>query len=409
MTILWGGLAIRALLLAWVLLTGHWHGGDTGHYVWVSGLVCEGEWGGALGRPTLYAWFLCVLSPFLKPGHATSGSVALPLLIQSMAVWFCGVLVWRLWPKISSRKAVVALWMFDPVLLVFGALVMSDIIFSILALLLAIVSWLLWRERRDHRRSLYYAVATGVLLGALVLTRSVAYPLLFWSAACGVLMFWRRLRVLTLVFVAAIGVMAPQIYWNGTRYGNWGVITQGGWFETVIAVVEYASPAIDPYEAEARWIKDPRYGNQVESRKILMSKFPTFLALTAKGIARVLVGHVNVEWGTVMLGEAPVGPGWFKAPEPRAGPHVSGFWVLPWVLGILLTAAISIFAYWKTFRALLTAGMDLHSSWLLGTVVLLAFTPLVWGDARFRVAIWPFVLVLWATAEARALNKTKRS
>lgn len=404
--ILWGSLVLRLVLWGWVLFTGFWRSGDTHHYIWVSGVVCGGDWGGVWGRPTLYAWFLCLFSPYLKAKATASSLVALPLFAQSLLLWICGVVIWRLWPKVRSRRVITALWVFDPVLLVFGAVIMSDAVFSILAFAVAVAGWKVWTQSQSSK-NLGYVAALGALLGLLILTRSVGLPILVWSAVFALVFFRRRLHFLLVGVVTAMAVMAPQIYWNGTRHSTWSVLQQGGWFQTVVGVVEYHDTGVDFYEAEARWVKDPRNGAPGETVRILTQKAPTFIYLTAKGIARVLFGHVNVDWGALLLGTAPVGPGWFKVPEVRVGPQIKGVWVVPWVLGILLTLSLSLFTYWRTLRALMAAGLDAFSIWALGCIALLAATPLLWGDARFRASVWPFILVLWAASEGRALKKKK--
>jgi hypothetical protein len=70
---------------------------------------------------------------------------------------------------------------------------------------------------------------------------------------------------------------------------------------------------------------------------------------------------------------------------------------LPWTLGVFFTLCFSTYVYFRAFLASRRSKslMSLFSIWSVGAVALLAAVPLVWGDARFRIALWPIVLVWW--------------
>jgi hypothetical protein len=125
------------------------------------------------------------------------------------------------------------------------------------------------------------------------------------------------------------------------------------------------------------------------------------LYLSLKGMARVLFGHVNVEWAYLVTGDSPVGPGWFKVPEARGGPAARGWGLVPWTLGLLLTAGFCAFVYGNALRAVGRGRPGAFAFWAGGSALLLAALPLVWGDARFRAGVLPLVLLLWALSPAK--------
>lgn len=401
--ILLSSLLARALLLAVVLATGHWKGGDTTYYLELAQKVCGGQWGGDMGRPTLYGWYLCALSPFIKP-QSTWVMFVVPLALQSFLSWLCGVLVWKKWPRIGSRKLIVALLVFDPVLLVFGVSVMSDGLFSVLVFFAALIFYALSvnQTRADESRGQLKSAAFGALVGLMILTRSVGAPVAWWTFAVLLVVQRKKLGRFFMALAACAAILAPQFYWNGTRFGVWSVVPQSAWIQTVAATVEYYGEGLEPYKAEELWVQAGRSKDPNELWRTFTGKFGTFVFLSAKGVARVLFGHVNVEWGSIFLSAPPVGPAWFKIAEPRPGPKVEGLAVIPWVLGVALTALLSLVAYWRALRAYYLAGIrHAYSIWIIGCIALFAATPLVWGDARFRAPIWPLVLILWAVSEER--------
>lgn len=401
--ILLSALLVRIVLLAIVLATGHWKGGDTTYYLELAQNVCSGQWGGDMGRPTLYGWYLCALSPFIKLRNTSWFMLALPLAAQSFLIWLCGVVLWRRWPRIRSRKLLAGLFLFDPVLLVFGASVMSDGLFAVFVFFAALTFHALLREK-----TLLKAAMLGALLGLMILTRSVGAPVALWTFAALLVTQFKKPARIFIALATCAAVLVPQMYWNGTRFGKWSVLPQStGWIQTVAATVEYYAEGLEPYKAEERWVQSGRSKDPRELWRTFSEKFGTFVYLSAKGVARVLFGHVNVEWGSIFLSAPPVGPAWFKIAEPRLGPKVEGFAVVPWALGVAITAILSLYVYWRALKAYYVAGLrHLFSIWIIGCIILFAATPLVWGDARFRAPIWPLVLVLWAVSEERRNRRT---
>jgi hypothetical protein len=228
------------------------------------------------------------------------------------------------------------------------------------------------------------------------------------------------LKSLGLVFFVYLLVLSPRLYWNWTQNGFWGTTSQNkGWVETVAAAVEYHGTGLDFYQAEAKWFREHAQRSSTYVYETLFQHFPTWMYLNFKGMMRVLFGHVNVEWSYFFTGQSPIGPGWFKVPEQRSGPRVEGLWTVLWVLGVLTTGLISLGVYLSTLKGVRrlansqgfiffgskTFEQKIFIFWLLGSIFVLAFIPQVWGDARFRMALWPLVLFLYRKSQTHENRK----
>ncbi len=384
---IWLNLGLRLILAAYVVWQQTGQGGDTGYYLSAAQNVCDGNWGGDMFRAPGIAWFLCLF----KPSVGT--------FVQTTLLWLAGVLLIRR----TGNQKIGLLWLFDPVLLAMSLMLMSDALFglSVLFLGVSMQDVLLNRDKKSVKAAAYVGVAIaactlvrviGVFLGAfclltlLVLTLRKSLPLRKTAVALGV----------------ALLLLFPKIYWNGTHYGHWKLTLQGEhWINTVAAMVENHGSGLDPYQTEVKFLSERPHPEPGIGYRIILQHFPVWLFLTAKGVARVLIGHLNVEWTQLIAGFVPIGPGWFSVVSHLPGAHVKGIWLIPWTLGVVSFATFCLWVYFLTFKSVRQAGLDVFSVWALGSIALLALVPQVWGDARFRTGVWPLVLLLWSWAEKR--------
>ncbi|MBI2606641.1 MAG: glycosyltransferase family 39 protein [Deltaproteobacteria bacterium] len=403
--IVWGNLLLRAMLFALAAGAWHWHSGDSGHYLLSAEQVCRGEWGGEPIRVPLYAWYLC-LSSFgavaRGAGELGGSGVVLPLLGQTLLLFACGIVLYR-----RFGRAIAACWLFDPVLLVYGSFVMTDAFFAVFVLAMALTVSRALEARalpRIRARTLYFF---GAALGAAILTRPVGIPLGVLSAAVlGILALRGRFKAREIAVTALIvaALLAPRLYWNQTRHGRPFIAEQGSdWIKTVAGAVEYHGTGLTFHEAEEKWMREHPARPVAEAYASIFARFPAWAWLTSKGMARVLVGHVNVEWTYLFTGRTVLGPGWFKVGEGGEGSPVSGVWLVPWLFGIALVAGYYAWLYLRAARSALPAlkmdrGFAAFAAWSLLSAAFLAFAPQVFGDARFRAPIVPIVLVLWGAA-----------
>ncbi len=400
-----GNLLLRAVLFALAAGAWHWHSGDSGHYLLSAEQVCRGEWGGEPVRVPLYAWYLC-LSSFgavaRGAGELGGSGVVLPLLGQTLLIFVCGIVLYR-----RFGRVIAACWLFDPVLLAYGSFIMTDALFAVFVLAMALmISRTLQARALPQARAcaLYFF---GVALGAAILTRPMGIPLGALSAVVlGILAlrgsFKAREIAVTALIVAAL--LAPRLYWNQTRHGALFIAEQGNaWIMTVAGIVENHGSGLTFHEAEEKFFREHPGHSAADAYSTIFARFPSWAWLTAKGMARVLIGHVNVEWNYLVTGKTVLGPGWFKVREGGEGSPVSGVWLVPWLFGIALSVGYYLWLYQRVIRAAVQAlktdrGFAAFAAWSALSAAFLAFAPQVFGDARFRAPIVPIVLVLWGVA-----------
>jgi hypothetical protein len=401
--VLWVSLALKVLLFASAILTTHWLSGDSRYYLDDAGAVCGGSWGGAPLRSPFYSWFLCAFSPAVTM-EATRQHVFLPLALQALAVWACGFWLFR-----QFGPWVAAFWLFDPGLLIYSGLIMSDALFAVGVLFLAVS---VYRFSEDPTRS---AWPLGLALGLCVLMRSIGQTFVILTV-CYVLLclvFWAPFRAmrrpilkrLAVALLIAAALVAPRVAWNISKHRIYAVQAQGsGWLHTVAAAVEYHGTGIDFIQSELLWAKARPLNTLAPVAEVFLRKPGTWAFLSAKGVARVLFGHVNSEWSLLLFGEPPIGPGWFKAKEQRQGWELVGWQVVPWILGILATALFCAALYMAVAVAARRAGAYRTPFfwWSVFALALLAGVPMVFGDARFRMGIWPIAVFALGVFSERA-------
>lgn len=389
--ILGGNLVLRLLLVAFAASTGRTLMGDSSYYLDVASRVCNGEWGGDPYRMPLYSWFLC--------GTSFTG-IGLALTIQTVLVWAIGALLAR-----RGRLGLAVLWLFDPVLLIYSGLVMTDAFFAVS---LFLTSLGIRRVLLEKQVPTGIIVATAAGMAVSILTRPIGIPLLlFTGALCGVQLLRRQIRWKPVVvfFSLTIALLVPRVYWNGTHHGLWKLTSQGANITQAMAgIVEFTDQGYDFTASELKWKAIHPNATAQDAYRSLMTHFQKFAYLTAKGVARVLVGHVNVEWGYLFTGTHPIGPGWFKtvdegAPEQR----VTSIWI--WSFGVIATALFTLAGFAYLALLLIRARtIDAFIIWALGTSAMLALAPLVVGDARFRA---PVLAVLVALAFVSGISDSR--
>lgn len=121
-------LVLRLILWGVALKMTGWKQGDTDYYLMASQMVCAGQWGGDSFRAPFLPWVGCLMSRF--------GGVGAVLLMQTLLIWGVGV-----WIRKRLGRSSAMLWLFDPVLLVYSTMFMSEAFFTIAVFLLAIILW----------------------------------------------------------------------------------------------------------------------------------------------------------------------------------------------------------------------------------------------------------------------------
>lgn len=387
--VLFAAAFVKLALLAWVLAHGYWLRGDSMYYIAVAPEACTAEnWGGYPAKPPLYFLFLCALSPNLAaPG--TAAQLFLPLFAQSLLTWLIGLWIYR-----RGYRVAALFWLFEPATLLYANFVMTDILYACAGVTCAMALV----ERRVK------LAASAAVIMALTrangwLSLALVLPFIAYLAAAGKVR-WKSAGSALLI---AAALATPRLAWNHHKWGFWGFSQQGaGWIHTVAAVVKHHHEGLDFIAAEERWMTQVPAPTEADVRAELLGKWPTFVYLSAKGAARTLLGHVNVEAAYLATGESPIGPGWFRPKEPRDGTQVSGApWVALWVTGILFTAAFCLLAYGLIARAMWLKGLSPEAAFLICQALMHAAVPLTFGDSRFRLGVWPWIVGAVAWYEKR--------
>jgi hypothetical protein len=406
-SLIWIALAVRVLLLAWAVPKGHWRLADTQPYLDTAELVCSGQWGGDLPRTPMFAWFLCATS---------FGGVTLALILQSLLTWALGVWLSRGPTRFHQAAAIICF--FDPVLLAYSQLVMSDSIFAVLIFFMSLqLNNIILVGQKARLRD---AALLGLLFAAVILQRPIGEPVVAVTLVfLGVIVLLKRAKMADffVVLVVTAALLFPRLYWVHEHAGKWTLAGQGSTYILATAgAVEYAHTGIELYQAQRKWYA--QYPNATEAFAIqtILRDIPAFAWLSLKGAARVLIGHVNVEWAYILTGKSVVGPGWFKIKNPIEGAiQIEGLRLTAlWCLGLLWTFAFCSWEYWLVFRRVFRASdaapwgkpNRLLVIWAVIVIAALIAAPQMWGDARFRA---PILAILMALLVCRAPTSIDRA
>lgn len=410
-------LAVRLVIWGIVALNGHWVAGDSLGFMGHSIRFCSGDF--FSGEPTkspFYTLFVCVASLPTKPflGNLTwmGGGFAAALLVQTLLIWYAGVFCRR---KILSGTPESTIWQiayhFEPGLLVYSSLLMSDGIFAALVL---VASFYCFKIFLNEDRSAKIYLLAGLIFGLIALQRSLGVIWVAWTfiaiLATSLFSKERSFRKPGILLLALLTTLAPRLVYQAVYHGTLSLAPQGGtWLPSVAAAVEGESAGISFKEAEDKWNKENPNAGLADVLSTFMEHPGSFLKLTAKGVARTVVGHVNIEWGLIASGKTLFGPAWFKKQEPFTGEKGNAIYLsqyglmgkVLWVFGLLSVLCWTLWIYYKSARKITLTRRKLGTlslGWLAGVIVLLGSAPLIFGDARFRLGYLPTLLIVWAFA-----------
>jgi hypothetical protein len=367
--------------------------GDTGGLLLEAQTVCGmGQWGGSSYKPPLYAWLLCLLSE----GNAAPGYFAMApavVIIQSTLSWLMGYWLYRRSPQ--SRTYV--FWMFDPGLILYGSMIMSDSLYAVWLMGALLITSDLTHYNKMSR---YKVFALACFLAGVYLQRSNGFLAASMVILCLIYITAKyahhRKAVMTTLMIM-LALLSPRIIYSLKHYGSLGFAGQGaGWLTTVAAVAEFAPQGYDFITAERKWVE--AYGNQ--PRGFVFDKLKehstSFLKYSLMGTLRTLFGHLNVETGYLMTGKSVIGPALTRPAEPREGPRVAGLLTVFWILGLTVTLLFTAGLYARIALAWLK-NRNLYSIYFAISGIAMATVPLVFGDGRFRLGVWPFFIAALLT------------
>ncbi len=402
---------MKLILLAYFsIYLGHWYSSDTNHYLMAAEQVCKGEWGGDSFRGSTYLWFLCAtsLGKVFKGNELLSGGgVNLSIIVQSVIVFLCGIFLYR-----KFGRKISLLWLFDPVINLYAVFVMSDVLFSVIALFYAFYFYKLLKIKKSIR----YPIFFGILWGILILTRPIAIPYSYFQIIFIIILLLRKnikIKPAILIAVSTFLILTPKLFWNYQKTGTIYISEQSsGWLQSIAGIVENDEKGISFHEASMIYYKDHPNAQLADVLKSLSNHFPRTIFLMSKSMMRVLFGHVNVEANYLVSGRAIEGPGWFKKPEKALGPPLEDktgilFWTFglvycfvwcAWVYGGLITTVMKVrhFDFISSLKELRIENKIWL--WSLISIFILTFLPLFVGDARFRLPVWSFVLISYGIA-----------
>jgi hypothetical protein len=381
--VLLGNLLLRIALVTWVVSHQHYTLSDSLYYLESAGRVCHGEWGGDSYRMPFYFWYLCGLS---------FGGVGLALVVQTLIVWGVGVFLTR-----RFGRAIGAIWLFDPVLLVYSNLVMTDALFAVAMFGLSVgVRKLLF----ENRPSLQLSAITGAAMALVILIRPIGMPLFAATLAFLVLQALRKRialsRILLLSVVTALLLM-PRLYWNGTHHHGWRLSNQGGDISNMFAgIATYTNQGLDFTQAQERWGREHPNSTLLEDYRALAQNSSQVAWLVSKSVLRVLVGHVNVEGFYLLSGRHLIGPGWFKNLDTgQQDQRVQGFGQYVWIAAVTATALLCVaFYFWMVRELWVRRSWNSYVAWSVLAMAVLTISPVVVGDARFRLPVLAVALAL---------------
>ncbi|GEM_PF-1804664 len=421
-------LCLRILIWAFVASTGHWVAGDSLGFMGHSVRFCAGDFfGGDSTKSPLYTLFACIGSlptfPFVGPLVWKGVGFAAAIFFQTVLVWAAGVYV-RKSLFAQSREGATKFWQvayhFDPVLLVYSSLLMSDALF---AALLLIATLQIARYFHGSRWTPLAAAATGAIFAFIVLQRSLGMVWVAWTIGFVFIFYgrslWVRLRrgqkmlerpaSVAAMFFLVFGIcLAPRIVYQRVTQNTFSPHVQGQtWLPSVAAAVAASEQrGLSFKEAEDLWNREHPNATWIDALETFKKYPASFAKLVVKGLARTTIGHVNVEIGLLLTGKTVFGPAWFKNQEKFTGEPGGAIYLqekglsakIFWLLGILAVVIWMGWVYFFALRSIIFFRTSVGAwvlAWASGVVVIMCSLPLIFGDARFRLGYFPVLLVLW--------------
>lgn len=183
--------------------------------------------GQQFGRAPGYPVFLAVVGAGLdRHEHAPSLVKLAQALVGATTVWLIGAIAWRAAGARAGATAAVIAAVYPPLVWI-GAYVLSESLYSALALLTAHTLQLAVgaHGERKHRRQLLAATA-GLLAGISVLIRPA---MLFFLPLAVVWLFWTRRPAVAAIFVAlTLALIAPWTIRNAVVHGRFVLVASEG-------------------------------------------------------------------------------------------------------------------------------------------------------------------------------------
>lgn len=231
-------LLIRIVLVCIAIIFHHWQDGDTNHYLMASNSVCHGEWGGEPGRVPFYYWFVALTSfcrVYRFGINSWGGGVESTLIVQTFLVFFVGIFIYK-----KFNKKLSYLWLFDPVILIYSNLIMSDLFFAIAVFGMTYFFYLELTQPKTNSKSLiYFSIFSGVTL----LSRPIGIPLIYVSLLILIIFALKKIFSFKKILICAsiiLALITPRLLWNLKYHNSLFLAAQGGeWSKTIVAAVEY--------------------------------------------------------------------------------------------------------------------------------------------------------------------------
>lgn len=187
----------------------------------------------------------------------------------------------------------------------------------------------------------------------------------------------------------ATAIISPRLYWMHTRYQHLTISTQSeGFLKSIAAKVYFWESAMDPYESEFAYASIPETKHLSFSLKVLASRPLLVTELVGKSLLRIAIGHANLEYWQLFTGRIPRGPAWFKKQEHRDEQRIHGFETVIWIFGLFLCGIYALLTYFFLGNTSVNGWrFYITYAWTSLCIGALWFTPLTFGDARFRLGI----------------------
>lgn len=236
---------VRIALLSVALSTDRWFYGDSGHYLRWAKLICEGKWGGDSWRMPLYMWFLSLSSGCSayrnELNDAAGGGVFFSLIAQSTLVFAAGLFFYKWLCKytdVAKARVLCLIFLFDPVLLAYSHLIMSDALFA-LTLLASAAFFYDFLKTSQTSALRWFAFSFGLS----ILCRPIGLPLGLLTALVLALLTYKKqiaLKHSLLAATIALALLLPRFYWNYSNTGKVFFLSEQSseWIKTVAGIVE---------------------------------------------------------------------------------------------------------------------------------------------------------------------------
>jgi hypothetical protein len=281
---------------------------------------------------------------------------------------------------------------------------MTDAFFAVAMVGLA---WGVKKLLLEKQPTLKLSAVTGAMIAWVILIRPIGIPL-FAATLVFLLLQALRHRIgwsrIALLVIVTSSLLLPRLFWNGTHRHGWRLSTQGGDISKMFAgIATYTKEGLDFSQAQVKWEHEHPDSTVAEDYRALFQNAPTVAWLATKSVLRVIVGHVNVEGFYILTGRHLLGPGWFKnMDDGNPDQKIQNDEQIVWTAAVFATVLICIaFYFWMIRELWLARAWDSFVAWSILAMIVLAISPVVVGDARFRAPILALALVLLGFSRER--------